>query len=402
MSENKFILFDGIERQSLLPFTFTRAIADIRIGILKIREKWDIALYHECDILTQSYLQGLYSFDGSAPSVYINAAALPNKEVVESISLLKSGEILFAKDGSIIALAPNSAVAEINDLLSQQDKLFKKVFEYELNTIQYTWDIFKYNAAEIQSDIKALQLEPNGHLLESDNKISHPENIYVEEGAIAQWAMLNAEKGPIYLGKDSHVMEGAIIKENTALCEHATIKMGAKIYGDSTIGPHSKVGGEMSNSVLFGYSNKGHDGFLGNSVLGEWCNLGADTNNSNLKNNYGSVKSWSYPDRNQVNTGLQFCGLMMGDHSKCGINTMFNTGTVVGVSANIYGGGFPSKFIPSFSWGGNSGFIHYELDKAIETARKVMARRNIELTELDIEILHKVYNDTEVFRNLKI
>lgn len=399
MSENKFILFDGIERQSLLPFTFTRAIADIRIGILRIREKWDIALKSECGILSQTYLQGLYSFNGSTPAIYINAAILPNKEIVDSITLLKAGEALFTKEGSLIALAPDATILEVRALLSLQESLSKKTFQHHCSSLKYPWDIFKYNASEIQNDIRALQLEPNGHLLEEDNKISHPENIYVEEGAIAQWAMLNAEKGPIYLGKDSHVMEGAIIKENTALCEHSTIKMAAKIYGDSTIGPHSKVGGEVSNSVIFGYSNKGHDGFLGNSVLGEWCNLGADTNNSNLKNNYSAVKSWSYLDKKQVNTGLQFCGLMMGDHSKCGINTMFNTGTVVGVSANIYGGGFPSKFIPSFSWGGQDGYIDYEFDKAIETAKRVMARRSVSLTDIDIEILRKVYNDTEAFRN---
>lgn len=210
--------------------------------------------------------------------------------------------------------------------------------------------------------------------------------------------MFNAADGPIYLGPDADVMEGSIIKGRVAICEHAQVKMGTKLYGDSTIGPYSRVGGEVSNSVLLGYSNKGHDGFLGNSVLGEWCNLGADTNNSNLKNNYSTVKSWSYSAGKEISTGLQFCGLMMGDHSKCGINTMFNTGTVVGVAANIFGGGFPPKFIPSFSWGGAEGFEIYQFEKAIETADRVMQRRGKTLTDADRQILWQVFEESETYR----
>ncbi len=400
MDKAQFILFDGDERDTLLPFTFIRSVADIRIGILRIREKWEIALESKCGVLTQKYLQELYSVPYSDNPVYINAAILPDNKITDAVQSLRTGEILYSQEGDILALKPESIVENPNNLKAFSDKLKKVIYAHKSISLKYPWDIFTYNATQIQADIKALRLEPNGHIFERDNKVSHPENIYAEEGASVQWAMLNAEKGPIYLGKDSLVMEGAILKENFALGAHSTVKMGAKMYGDTTVGPHSKVGGEIGNCVIFGYSNKGHDGYLGNSVLGEWCNLGADTNNSNLKNNYGTVKSWSYKERSQVSTGLQFCGLMMGDHSKSGINTMFNTGTVVGVFANIFGGDFPPKFIPSFSWGGNTGLIPYDFDKAVETAKRVMSRRHMELSDTEREILHKVYNDTAVYRNL--
>jgi UDP-N-acetylglucosamine diphosphorylase/glucosamine-1-phosphate N-acetyltransferase len=220
------------------------------------------------------------------------------------------------------------------------------------------------------------------------------ENIFLEPGAKIECATLNASTGPIYIGKDAEIMEGALIRGPFALCEHATLKMGTKIYGPTTIGPHSKVGGEVNNSVIFGYSNKAHDGFLGNSVIGEWCNLGADTNNSNLKNNYIEVKLWDYASGRFIPTGLQFCGLIMGDHSKSGINTMFNTGTVVGVSANIFGSGFPRNYIPSFSWGGAQGYITYHIDKALEVASQVMKRRDIKLDEIEQDILKHIFEIT--------
>lgn len=398
MANIQFVLFDGEERQSLLPFTYTRAVADIRIGILKIYEKWNIALQESCNILSHHYLQLKYPFTAKSEAIFINAAVLPDKDITDSILSLEAGHALTAPNGKVIAIRPEQHISTLNHLYMLGKTLKKEVYTHTYTALQNPWDIFTYNGAQVQADVKALKLEPNGHLLEKDNKVLNPENIYVEEGATALWAMLNADKGPIYLGKDSEVMEGAIIKGNTALCEYSSIKMGAKIYGDTTIGPHSKVGGEIGNSVIFGYSNKGHDGYLGNSVLGEWCNLGADTNNSNLKNNYSAVKAWSYPAAKEINTGLQFCGLMMGDHSKCGINTMFNTGTVVGVSANIYGGGFPPKFIPSFSWGGSDGLVPYEFEKAVETAQKVMARRNITLTDIEQQILWQVFEDSSIFR----
>ncbi len=218
-----------------------------------------------------------------------------------------------------------------------------------------------------------------------------PENIFIEEGVYIRAAILNAENGPIYLGKNSIVQEGAIIRGAFAMGEGSHVNMGAKMRGDISLGPYCKVGGEVSNSVVFGYSNKAHDGFLGNSVLGEWCNLGADTNTSNLKNNYDSPKLWNHAYNDFEKTGIQFCGLMMGDHSKAGINTMFNTGTVVDVSTNIFGSGFPSNYIPSFAWGGGEQYEEYELPKALETAERVMARRNVPFTPMDKEILSHIF-----------
>ena len=262
----------------------------------------------------------------------------------------------------------------------------------------YEWDIFSKNGEAIQEDFNLITKDRKSQPIPEMVVAFHSENIFIEEGAKLPYCSLNATNGPIYIGKDSEIMEGSVIRGPFALCEHATVKLATKIYGATTIGPHSKVGGEVNNSVIFGYSNKGHDGFLGNSVLGEWCNLGADTNNSNLKNNYAEVRLWDYQTEGFAKTGLQFCGLMMGDHSKCGINTMFNTGTVVGVSANIFGSGFPRNFVPSFSWGGSKGFVTYLTKKAFEVSKVVMSRREIEFTEDDKAILEHIFEETKKFR----
>ncbi|MCZ2394360.1 MAG: GlmU family protein [Chitinophagales bacterium] len=401
MAVENFVLFDGLERTSLLPFTYTRAVADIRVGILKIIEKWNTHLKSNCSTLTQSYLQNKYLYSAQSSSIFINASILPNKDIVDIVLNLPEGTVLKGKDNQIIAAHIEEPIHSLSQLTQHFDTNIYQFYPYSYLSIVHPWNIFTYNDSQIKEDIRVLQLEPNGHILEANNKIANPENIYVEEGATVLWSMLNAQSGPIYLGKKSEVMEGSIIKGSFALGEHSVVKMGAKIYGETSIGPYCKVGGEIGNSVLFGYSNKGHDGYLGNSVLGEWCNLGADTNNSNLKNNYSTVRAWSYKSNKEISTDLQFCGLMMGDHSKCGINTMFNTGTVVGVSANIYGGNFPPKFIPSFSWGSSEGFTTYELEKALETAQKVMERRHIQLSETDQAILAEVYKESAIFRQSK-
>jgi UDP-N-acetylglucosamine diphosphorylase/glucosamine-1-phosphate N-acetyltransferase len=261
------------------------------------------------------------------------------------------------------------------------------------------WRIFQFNPEQIRLDYALITSGKKSSGIQDKHTIVYNEsNIFVEEGVSIRAAILNAEDGPIYLGKNSIVQEGAIIKGPFALCEGSTVGMGSKMRGDTTVGPHSKVGGEISNSVIFGYSNKGHDGFIGNTVIGEWCNLGADTNTSNLKNNYENVKLWNYAKGGFTDTGLQFCGLMMGDHSKCGINTMFNTGTVVGVSANIFGDGFPRNFIPSFSWGGANGFTTYQIKKAYETAQKVMERRKVVLDDIEKEILANIFELTTAYR----
>ena len=380
------VLFDDpATRTNLLPFTYTRPISKIRIGILMIHEKWEKRLGTTASFLTEPYLQKKFPAKPALDNLFINAAWCPDEKAVEQVKALMQGETLIHNE---MILAWRSAEMSLPDL----GKKTPRAFEGEIILINQVWKIFQYNAAQLKLDFALITAGRKSAGIQDKHTIIYNEqNIFVEEGVSIRAAVLNAEDGPIYLGKNSVVQEGALIKGSFALCEGSTVNMGAKIKGDSTVGPYSKVGGEISNSVIFGYSNKGHDGFIGNTVIGEWCNLGADTNTSNLKNNYENVKLWSYAKGGFADTGLQFCGLMMGDHSKCGINTMFNTGTVVGVSANIFGDGFPRNFIPSFAWGGASGFTTYQVKKAFETAWRVMERRKITFSEMDMEILANVF-----------
>ncbi|OEK07607.1 glucose-1-phosphate thymidylyltransferase [Flavivirga aquatica] len=387
-----YILFDGPSRNNLLPFTFTRPVADIRVGILTIREKWETFLGSTTTTITEDYLSEKFPMVEMEENVMINGAYLPTAELVEMVKSLKENQAIF-KGEDVIAFFTKETQDDIDF-----DTFEAIEFDKDIIEIENTWDIFSKNGEAIQQDFILLKEDRNSQAIPESNNIIAPENIFIEEGAKLEFATLNASAGPIYIGKNAEIMEGSIIRGPFALCESATVKLGAKIYGPTTVGPHSKVGGEVSNSVIFGYSNKGHDGFLGNSVLGEWCNLGADTNNSNLKNNYTEVRLWDYETEGFAKTGLQFCGLMMGDHSKCGINTMFNTGTVVGVSANIFGSGFPRNFVPSFSWGGSSGFTTYLTKKAFEVSKVVMARRKIEFTEQDQAILEYVFEETKKYR----
>jgi len=387
-----YILFDGPSRNKLLPFTYTRPVADIRIGILTIREKWEKYLGFTTSTVTEDYLTEKFPMVELEENVMINASYLPNGELVELIKSLKEKQAIF-KDEDVIAFHTKDEQEDVN--FEEYEAI---EFEREILCIENTWDIFSKNSEAIHQDFELLTKGRQSQPIPKGVNVINPQNIFIEEGAKLEFVTLNASSGPIYIGENAEIMEGSIIRGPFALCESAIVKLGAKIYGPTTVGPHSRVGGEVNNSVLFGYSNKGHDGFLGNSVLGEWCNLGADTNNSNLKNNYAEVRLWDYETEGFARTGLQFCGLMMGDHSKCGINTMFNTGTVVGVSANIFGSGFPRNFIPSFSWGGNSGFTTYLTKKAFEVAKVVMSRRNVEFTEQDAAILEHVFEDTKRFR----
>lgn len=383
------VLFDDPAiRINLLPFTFTRPIGKIRVGILTLAEKWEKRLNATASFLTEPYLQKKFSLKPSQDNLFINAAWCPNDKAIESVRSLKQGETLVYQE---IILAWRNVDMSLPDL----SKNTPKQFSGEVTLIDQPWRIFQYNGAQIKIDYTLITAGRKSAGIQDKHTIVYNEsNIFVEEGVNIRAAVLNAEGGPIYLGKNSIVQEGALIKGPFALCEGSLVNMGGKMRGDITVGPFSKVGGEISNSVIFGYSNKGHDGFLGNSVLGEWCNLGADTNTSNLKNNYENVKLWNYAKGGFMDTGLQFCGLMMGDHSKCGINTMFNTGTVVGVSSNIFGDGFPRNFIPSFSWGGASGFTTYQLKKACDTAEKAMERRNVKLDDIEKEILANVFELT--------
>ena len=387
-----YILFDGPSRNNLLPFTFTRPVADIRVGILTIREKWEFYLKTTTTTVTEDYLSDKYPMVEMDENVMVNASYLPNLELVEMIRDLKANQAIF-KDEDVIAFFTKEAQDDI-DFRDYEAIEFAE----DIIKIENTWDIFSKNGEAIQEDFTLITKEKTSQSIPASNNIIAPQNIFIEEGAKLEFTTLNASKGPIYIGKNAEIMEGAIIRGPLALCENSVVKLGAKIYGPTTVGLSSKVGGEINNSVIFDNSNKGHDGFLGNSVVGEWCNLGADTNNSNLKNNYAEVRLWDYQTEGFAKTGLQFCGLMMGDHSKCGINTMFNTGTVIGVSANIFGSGFPRNFVPSFSWGGNSGFTTYLTKKAFEVAGVVMARRKIEFSDQDKAILEHVFEETKKYR----
>ncbi len=387
-----YILFDGTVRNALLPFTFTRPVADIRVGILTIREKWEKYLGTTTTSLTEEYLMEKYPMVEMEQNVMINASFLPNPILADMVQNLNTKEaILFGEE--IIAFFANDTQEEIDF-----DEYELIEYEGDVLRIENTWDIFAINDAAIREDFELLTEDRTSQPIPKSVNVIAPENIFIEEGAKLEFVTLNASTGPIYIGNNAEIMEGSVIRGPFALCESGRVKLASKVYGATTVGPHSVIGGEVSNSVLMGYSNKGHDGFLGNSVLGEWCNIGADSNNSNLKNNYEEVRLWSYETEGFAKTGLQFCGLMMGDHSKCGINTMFNTGTVVGVSTNIFGAGFPRNFVPSFSWGGASGFTTYLTNKAFQTAKIVMARRNVEFTEEDAKILEYVFEETKKYR----
>ena len=387
-----YILFDGPSRQNLLPFTYTRPVADLRVGILTIREKWQTYLGYTTTTITEEYLSEKYPMVEMEQNILINASYCPNYELSELVKGLDENQAIF-KDDEVIAFYSKDTQETID--FETYDSI---EFEGDLLKIEHTWDIFSKNGQAIEEDYELLTKNRRSQPIPQSNNCIDAEHIFIEEGAKLEFTTLNASTGPIYIGKDAEIMEGAVIRGPFALCDNATVKLNSKIYGPTTVGPFSKVGGEVNNSVLFGYSNKGHDGFLGNSVIGEWCNLGADTNNSNLKNNYAEVRLWNYNTENFAKTGLQFCGLMMGDHSKCGINTMFNTGTVVGVSANIFGSGFPRNFVPSFSWGGYSGFTTYLTKKAFEVAEIVMARRGLEFTDNDKAILEHIFETSSKFR----
>lgn len=380
-----YILFDNFNRNYLLPLSFTRPVADIRVGIMTVRQKWEHYLGVETSTLTEDYLSVKHPIVKGEDNILINGTVLPNKALIEEIGKIGINQALVKGDVIIAIRLTSSDLDNIDDTEGMEEMETDVDFE----KITYTWDIFMANDSAIRRDYEFLTKDRKSAPLSKTNTLIG-KDLFIEEGARVEAASINTETGPVYIGKDAEIMEGSAIRGPFALCHNSTVKMNAKIYGATTVGPFSKVGGELNNVVIFGYSNKAHDGFLGNAVIGEWCNLGADTNNSNLKNNYENVRLWSYPDNTFVDTGLQFCGLIMGDHSKCGINTMFNTGTVVGVSSNIFGAGFQRNFIPSFAWGGTKGFKDFPLHKAIDIAKRMYKRRQLEFDDKDEFILRAV------------
>ncbi len=387
-----YILFDGTVRDSLLPLTYTRPVADLRIGILTIREKWETFLGYTTTTLTEEYLEEKYPMVEMEQNVMINASFLPTAQLVEVIQNLKENQAVFQNE-EVIAFYTTEEQVDVDFETYEQLE-----FTPELLQIKNTWDLFSLNDKALKYDFELITSGRKSEPIPKGVQYLNKENIFIEEGAQVLFSVLNATEGPIYIGKDALVMEGSLIRGPFAMCEQSVVKMGAKVYGATTLGPKCKIGGEVSNSILFASSSKGHEGYLGNSVLGEWCNLGADTNNSNLKNNYEQVRLWNYETENFAKTGLQFCGLIMGDHSKSAINTMFNTGTVVGVSSNIYGSNFPRNFVPSFSWGGAAGITTYQINKAKQTANLVMKRKNEEFNEVEQRILEHVFEITSKYR----
>lgn len=386
-----YILFDDKTRENLLPLTFTKPTAELRFGILTIREKWENYLNEKISHLTEDYLKEKYPIQIESDNILINGSVCPSAELNAEISNLQLNEVLIS-DSTIIACHVDQDGAKLFD--AQNTSAYHNITcKSEPLQVSHLWDLFQKNGDAIQQDFEMLSKGRDSASISNSNKVMG-DQLFVEEGVSMEHVIINTTTGPVYIGKNTEIMEGCLIRGPFAICNDSTLKLGTKIYGPSTIGPYSKAGGEISNSIIMGYSNKAHDGFMGNSLLGEWCNLGADTNTSNLKNNYGRVKIWSYISNSYESTDLQFCGLIMGDHSKCGINTMFNTGTVIGVSANIFGAGFPPKHIPSFSWGGAAKIETFDFNKAIELTKVVTKRRNIDFADIDERILREIYNRT--------
>ncbi len=391
------ILFDDPSRKRLYPLTMTRPICELRVGILTIREKWELWFNNKVSHVTVPHLSEKYPLIVKDRNLVINGGILPTPSLCEEIIEMDEDDVLL-KDNLMIAAKISKDRFGILQRDAELGGLRKIQSSASFIKIENCWDIFHYNGEAIQSDFEKITRNRLSEAISPTNQVINKSNIFIEAGAKVECSILNASTGPIYIGKNAEIMEGCIVRGPLALCEKGVLKLGAKIYGPTTVGPYSKIGGEVNNSVITGFSNKGHDGFLGNSVLGEWCNIGADSNNSNLKNNYAEVRLWNYETESFEKTGLQFCGLVMGDHSKCGINTMFNTGTVIGVSSNIFGAGFPRNFVPSFSWGGASGFSTYRLRKAFETAELVMKRRGKELDEVEKKILEHAFSESKTYR----
>lgn len=391
-----YILFDPAETwENLLPLTFTRPVCEIRTGILNIREKWEKTMHMKVSWKTKDYLAPKFPERSGPDNIFIDGSVLPDAGLANKISGLSPGGGLYSGKELLAARLDQEGAAGFDPSGNYE----RVEYEEEYTRIEYPWDIFSKNGAALEDDFTLLTAGRESAELSPTNAVLGNGKVFLEEGSRVECSSLNTGSGPIYIGRNAEIMEGSMIRGPFALCDNSTLKLGTKIYGPTTIGPASKAGGEINNSIIFGFSNKAHDGFLGNSVIGEWCNIGADSNNSNLKNNYTPVRLWNYRHEKFIPSGLTFCGLIMGDHSKCGINTMFNTGTVVGVSANIFGSGFPRNFVPSFSWGGAHGLTEYRVEKALEVAEEVMRRRDIKLDSGDIAILEEVFRASGKYRS---
>ncbi|SFT51675.1 UDP-N-acetylglucosamine diphosphorylase/glucosamine-1-phosphate N-acetyltransferase [Lishizhenia tianjinensis] len=375
------ILHDNGKHLKFAPLTLTRPVGNLRMGMFTNNQRWEMYLPDaQVSYVTEEYLSKKYPAVLTEDNFFVNAAVIPSSDLIAKMQNLATGEAIFQGEEWIAFRGESLSLDTANHVQIE-----------DLVILEERWDIYQKNAEVLAADFAAYtQGKTSQPLSESNTVIGDASQIFLEEGAVVEACILNTKSGPIYVGKDAEIMEGSVVRGALAMAEHSALKLATKVYGATSLGEHCKVGGEVNNVVFQAYSNKGHDGFLGNSLVGEWCNLGADTNSSNLKNNYGLVKAYSYESESIDATNVQFMGVCMGDHSKCGINTMFNTATVVGVSANVYGGDFPPKYIPSFAWGGSDGFVNFKIDKAFEVAENMMGRRGISLTQEDKDILKYV------------
>ena len=382
----QLVFSDAQYWEDFLPLTFTRPTAEMRCGILTFSERWQKLLnLTEVRFITEDFLQEKFPAPEKSESLFLVPNFLPTKQVIEQIQNLNLNEALVFEDELLAA-----RINMDNFSLDQIEKMTE--VNHELLFFRKHTDLFTYNDKALDFDFELLTAGRNSQPLSATNGfLGNKKDLFIEEGAQVEYSTINTQTGKIYIGKNAEVMEGCNLRGPIALCEGSKFNLGAKVYGATTVGPHSKVGGEVNNIVIFGYSNKGHDGFVGNSVIGEWCNLGADTNSSNLKNNYANVKLWSYKTQEMKDSGLQFAGLIMGDHSKTAINTQLNTGTVVGVAANVFKPGFPPNLVENFSWGGMQGDEKFKIEKALEVAQKVMMRRKVDLSETDKSILEHIF-----------
>ena len=385
------ILFDDNEvRKHLMPFTYTRPTAMLRVGITTISEKWQAMLGDDAtySYLTVRYLKKKFPLHARRTvNLMVAGHVIPTPELAKQVLDLQPGE----------ALMVGEELIAFNGTAHDYDARHYSRVHFANNIpliVKHLYDIFEFNGTVLEQDFDRLTAGRESQPLSATNTvIGDPSRIFIEEGAYVEGAMLNTNGGPIYIGRDVEVMEGACIRGGFAACHDAKVRIGAKVYGATTLGPHVKIGGEVENSIFIGYSNKAHDGFLGDAVIGEWCNIGGGTSASNLKNDYGEIKLWNYASKRFERTGLQFCGLFMGDHSKIGVNGMINTATVIGVGVNIHGSGFPRNFVASFQEGSAAaGFKDVPLETFYTIAERVMARRNIPLTDVDRDIYKAIYN----------
>lgn len=400
MKQRNIILFDlPAVRENLLPLSYTRPIADFLVGITTLRKKWESFLAGEFSYSTVGYLSEKYPMKAAEENLFIASNIIATEHLARRLDTLEPGEVLMADTmaGQRVLVGFKGGANRLDEVIHSMPAGI--VYEEKVDAINYVYDIFLLNGRQIEAEFDVLTAGREGQSIPRSNTvIGDPDRIYIESGAIVEGVVLNASHGPIYVGRHVEIMEGSCLRGPIALGEHSTVNMGTRIYPGTSLGPWCKVGGELNNVVIFGFTNKAHDGFLGNAVIGEWCNLGAGCVASNLKNDYTEIKLWNYPSHRFLRTGLQFCGLIMADHSKAGINTMFNTATVVGVGVNIHGSGFPRNFIASFSEGGPSGFTDLPMEKFFDIAKRMMARRGRSLSEADNRIFHAIRELAENYK----